>query len=148
MSLLIIEDDEPFVELMLLALKPSKYRVARSIPEAFKLIEDDAPEVIVLDLKLPGSLPEDTVGQIRELRARSKDATIIVITGHPDFRRLQDAAVSQGAKSVLSKDTGGLFGTLSEEILRSGKLGTPTENAVVKEIEDTVIKIVGGGSGI
>jgi len=141
MSLLIVEDDEPFVALMLHSLKPKAYRVAHTINEAFALIDQEAPDVILLDLSLPGSRVDDTIGQISELKRRSKDATIIVITGYPDLKRLQDAATAKGARTVLSKDNG-LFGRLPDEIIKWANTEKPTSNPIVREIEDTVKRIV------
>lgn len=141
MSLLIIEDDVPFLELMLRSLKPKVFRVAHTIEEAFRLIDEALPEVILLDLSLPGSRVDDTIGQIGELKRRSKDATIIVITGYPDFKRMQEAAIAEGAKSVLSKDSG-LFGKLPDEIVRWASTDKPSSNPVVQQIEDAVKKIV------
>lgn len=142
MSLLIIEDDQPFLELMLRSLKPKSFRVAHSLAEAFQLIDQEAPKVILLDLRLPGSPVDETLSRIPELKARSKDAIIIVLTGYPDLPRLQEAALLGGAKSVLSKDSAGIFGALSEEVLKSMNAAPESPNPVVAQIEAEVKKIV------
>lgn len=142
MSLLIIEDDEPFLELMLRSLKPTAYRVAHTIGEAFRLIDEQTPEVIFLDLSLPGSHVDDTLGRIGELRGRSKEANIIVITGYPDFKRMQDAAMAAGAKAVFSKDDVGLFGRMPQELVTWARADKPSANPITQQIEETVKKIV------
>jgi ActR/RegA family two-component response regulator len=118
-------------------------RIARTMTEALAMIDHAAPEVILLDLSLPDSPFSQTLDRIHELKTRSKDATVIVITGHPDVVQLQAAAIKAGAKIVLSKDHG-FFNALSETLMSSGWIRPPcAAQSVVEKIEATVEKIVG-----
>ncbi len=141
--MLIIEDDEPFLDLMRATLGLRDVRIARTMKEALAMIKEAAPEVIILDLSLPDSPFSQTIDRIHELKTRSKDATVIVITGHPDVTQLKDAAIKAGAKTVLSKDHG-FFNSLSEALMSSGWSRPPcAAQSVVEKIEATVQKIVG-----
>jgi ActR/RegA family two-component response regulator len=140
--MLIIEDDLPFVDLMRATLGLQDVRVARTMAEAIAMIDQSAPHVILLDLTLPDSPLTQTLERIHELKTRSKDATLIVITGHHDVAQLKDSAVKAGAKTVLSKDKG-FFNSLSEALISSGWSRPPcVSESVVDKIEATVHRIV------
>ncbi len=141
--MLIIDDDLPFVELIRTTLGLEDVRVARTMAEALAIIDQVAPHFILLDLALPDSPQPQTLERIHELKTRSKDATLIVITGHPDAAQLQAAAVAAGAKTVLSKDNG-FFSSLSDALISAGWSRPPCQSeSVVNKIEATVSKIVG-----
>ena len=67
--------------------------------EAFKLIDETAPDVILLDIDLGG---ENGVQEIPKLIARSR-AKILVLTGLRD-ESIQDEAVLAGASGVVEKE--------------------------------------------
>jgi ActR/RegA family two-component response regulator len=139
MGLLIIEDDLPFIELLERALAPRKLRVAHSMKEALAMIEAQAPEVLILDLALPDSSATETLARIHELKSKSKDATVIVITGRPYSDK---DALAYGADKVLSKDAVGFFGTLPATLVALGKPKPVASQTTVDKIEQAVKKIV------
>ncbi len=142
MSMLIIEDDDIFLELMRKTLGLRNVRVARTMSEALALIDERSPEVIILDLSLPDSPLEKTLERIKELKTRSKDATLIVITGHPDINKLQASAKNDGAFAVLSKDNG-FFNSLSDALVSTGKIKVSCAGEeTVMQIERVVEKLV------
>ena len=67
--------------------------------EAFKLIDETAPDVILLDIDLGG---ENGVQEIPKLIARSR-AKILVLTGLRD-ESIHDEAVLAGASGVVEKE--------------------------------------------
>jgi ActR/RegA family two-component response regulator len=140
--MLIIEDDEPFIELMRATLGLRDVRVAHTIREAMAMIDESPSEIILLDLSLPDSPLTQTIDRIHELKTRSQDATVIVITGHDDVQQLEADIIKAGAKTVLSKDHG-FFSSLSDALVSSGWIQTPcASQSIVEKIEETVKRMV------
>ncbi|MCY1139273.1 response regulator transcription factor [Actinoplanes sp. Pm04-4] len=69
-------------------------------PTAVELIEQTAPDVVLLDMVLPGM---DGVAVLRELARRALPAKVLVVTSFTDRARLLPA-VRAGARGYLSKD--------------------------------------------
>ncbi|MBU2668934.1 response regulator transcription factor [Actinoplanes bogorensis] len=69
-------------------------------PSALDLIEQTAPDVVLLDMVLPGM---DGVEVLQEMRRRSLPARVLVVTSFTDRARLVPA-VRAGARGYLSKD--------------------------------------------
>ncbi|MGX6600695.1 response regulator [Micromonosporaceae bacterium Da 78-11] len=67
---------------------------------ALELIERARPDVVLLDMALPGP---DGVEVLRELRRRELTARVLVVTSYTDRRRLLPA-IRAGARGYLSKD--------------------------------------------
>jgi len=102
MSRVLIVDDEPsicwgFREF--LTDDGHDVRIAASAEDALELVEQERPDVVVLDVRLPGM---DGLSAIEHLRDRIDDVPIIVITA---FGNLETAvrAVKEGAFDYLSK---------------------------------------------
>ena len=102
MSRVLIVDDEPsicwgFREF--LTEDGHDVQIAASAEEAIGLVEQDRPDVVVMDVRLPGM---DGLSAIEHLRQRIDDVPIIVITA---FGNLETAvrAVQQGAFDYLPK---------------------------------------------
>lgn len=141
MSLLIVEDDEAFVHLMQETLGLRDIRIARTLSEAMSMIDTKSPEVVVLDLTLPDSPIVQTLERIEEIKRRSQNATLIVITGHPDISKLEDTAIKGGANFVLSKDKG-FFSALSAALVSTKRYRAPcASQPTVERIEEVVRKM-------
>jgi DNA-binding NarL/FixJ family response regulator len=69
-------------------------------PTAVELIEQTTPDVVLLDMVLPGM---DGVAVLRELDRRALPAKVLVVTSFTDRARLLPA-VRAGARGYLSKD--------------------------------------------
>lgn len=141
MSVLIIEDDLPFLELICLALRPRPFRFAYSYEEAKRKMVESAPDVVLLDLSLPDSAPAQTIKRIKEIKEQSKDATVIVITGNPGIYRMHNEALREGADYILSKDHS-FFETLDVALTQARKKQRCTSLPVIEQIERTVHHIV------
>ena len=80
-KLLLVDDEENFVNTLSERLKmrdvPS--RVVYSGEEALEAVASDEPDVVVLDLRMPGI---DGMEVLRKVRAAKPDVRIIILTGH------------------------------------------------------------------
>jgi DNA-binding NarL/FixJ family response regulator len=71
--------------------------------EAIELARDLRPDVILMDLRMPG---RDGVAAIRVLRERFPQIKVIVLTTYADDRSVVEA-LRAGARGYLTKDAGG-----------------------------------------
>lgn len=81
--LLVVEDDPNQVELrkMLLEAAGHEVCVAATAPEALRLLAEQAPEILLMDLGLPKAA--DGLALIRSVRRRPSAVKIIVLSGWP-----------------------------------------------------------------
>lgn len=77
-TILVVDDEEPIQELLRFNLEKEGYfvRVAKDGQEALQHVENDQPDLIVLDLMLPGM---DGLEVCRKLRANPKFQQIPII---------------------------------------------------------------------
>ena len=100
----LVADDMPDIRLLLRATLELEERFevvgeAADSTECLALAERLEPEVVVLDLGMPGG---DGVETIAQLRSRLPDARIVVLSGqHHD--RVADVAKANGADAYLQK---------------------------------------------
>jgi two-component system cell cycle response regulator len=116
MKVLIIEDDPTDMKLMGAVLKMSGHIVGQSTSaeEAVDAIAADKPDIILLDLRLPGI---DGLTFLRQLRAKAETRPIpvVAVTAYPDRYR-RDEMLAAGCDAWIAKpiDTRDLPGTLVE----------------------------------
>lgn len=99
---------EPFNDKIL------KCQIARSLKKGLKLISVFNPHLILLDLNLIDSDTENTVEKIKEIKAKST-AAILILTGSAPVE-LIETAIKNGATSYLSKPLSNITKTLSYSI--------------------------------
>jgi two-component system, NarL family, response regulator NreC len=87
---------------------------------AAKLVEDRRPQVLVLDLHMPGAEPKQ---DIPRLRASAPDTAIVVLTMHNDPRSAHD-------------------------LLRAGAAGYVLKQAADRQLREAIRTAAGGGSYI
>lgn len=107
MITVIVVDDHPLVRegiVAILSRDPELQVVgeAASGPEAVVSVGALQPDVVLLDLRMPGG---DGVDAIRELRARSADKSRILVLTTYDTDHDVRAALEAGADGFLLKDT-------------------------------------------
>ena len=73
-----------------------------TVREAVSLVEQTAPDVVVLDIRLPGGNGLEACRQIKALRPETR---IIVLTSYPDDEVLFDA-IACGAEGYVLKQIG------------------------------------------
>src|SRR4051794_12816278 len=100
-DILVVDDEEAVCWALQRALAREGHRaaVAASAEQAFQQVQKQKPDVIVLDVRLPGM---DGLSAMARLRELTQDAPIIVITA---FGNLSTAvqAVANGAFEYLTK---------------------------------------------
>jgi CheY-like chemotaxis protein len=120
MRVLIIEDDATDRKLLNAVLKMSGHMVRErgAAEEAIEAIAADKPDVILLDLRLPGI---DGLALTRQLKDNpdTRDIPIVAITSYPDRYR-RDQLMAAGCAAYITKpiNTRDLPGKL-EQIARS-----------------------------
>ncbi|MEN6439612.1 MAG: response regulator [Syntrophobacter sp.] len=80
-KVLLVDDEREFVETLSerLQLRDYSSAVVYDGEEALSVIEDDEPDVMVLDLKMPGI---DGLEVLRRVKAKHPNVEVIVLTGH------------------------------------------------------------------
>ena len=80
-KLLLVDDEREFVETLSerLLLREMGSAVAYDGESALELIKTDEPEVMILDLRMPGI---DGIGVLRRVKQTNPDIEVIILTGH------------------------------------------------------------------
>ena len=108
LNVLVVEDDEDTatLEALLLATENHQVRIATDGPAALREIEEDKPDVVLLDLALPGCDGIEVAKRIRQLNL-SKRPWVVAVTGRcedDDFRRSQAAGIDMHLVKPVSPD--------------------------------------------
>ncbi len=84
LKLLLVDDEEDFRRATSKTLIRRGFTVSdvASGEEALKSIKQDCPDIVLLDLKMPGLNGIETLQRIRE---KNKTLPVIILTGHGDF---------------------------------------------------------------
>lgn len=100
-QVLLIDDEIIFVQSLTKVLKKRgmEVRAAHDGPAALELLSMEEPDVIVLDLRMPGM---DGLAVLNEIRRRDTLTPVILLTGHIDIDRVTQA-LDKGAAEVLLK---------------------------------------------
>ncbi len=100
-KVLLVDDERDFVEALSERLEMREYSsaVVYGGEEALSILEEDEPEVMVLDLKMPGI---DGLEVLRQVKEKHPNVEVIVLTGHgsEDVARL---CAELGACAYLEK---------------------------------------------
>ncbi len=101
--ILVVDDEPDITALVAYHLAKAGYRVstASSGPEALRSARDERPDLIVLDLMLPGTSGYDVLAELRK-REETRDVGVILLTARrdePDRIR----GLSLGADDYLTK---------------------------------------------
>lgn len=117
MTILVVEDEELINRMLQMALRPLGIDVvfAQSVPEAFGVLEQEIPELIVMDIYLPGSKGWELLDAIRE-DPLTREIPVIVLTAHTETMYQREATVL-GVREFLTKPV--LPDVLREAVLRA-----------------------------
>jgi DNA-binding response OmpR family regulator len=100
-KILLVDDEKEFVETLSerIRMRDHKSDVALNGEEALKRMDDDLPDVVVLDLKMPGI---DGMEVLRRIRTAYPDVQVIMLTGHGSDKDEKEAR-KLGAYEYLQK---------------------------------------------
>lgn len=102
---MIIEDNEPlnniFSEIIKSSKKYSLVGAYLSCEDAFKFIKEDIPEIVLMDIELPGI---DGIQGTKEIKKIFPKTKVIMITVYENSRNVFDALCA-GATGYLTKNT-------------------------------------------
>ena len=99
--ILLVDDEKEFVQTLSERLQTRKMEasVAYDGEEALSLVESEEPEVMVLDLKMPGI---DGIEVLRRMKREHPNVEVIILTGHGSERE-EALAGELGAFAYLEK---------------------------------------------
>src|SRR6185312_10604041 len=95
-SILLVDDDRGFSSL---AREGHPVVLARSLHEAREAVERAAPELVVLDRRLPDG---DGLDYLPELKAQLPGTPVVMVTAHGDIQSAVDA-IRAGASDYVAK---------------------------------------------
>ena len=100
-KILLVDDEQEFVETLSERIKMREHdsEVALDGEQALKKMEDDIPDVVVLDLKMPGI---DGMEVLRRIRKAYPKVQVIMLTGHGSEKDEEEAR-KLGAFEYLEK---------------------------------------------
>ena len=100
-KILLVDDEKEFVETLSerIRMRDHDSAVALDGEEALKRIDDDLPDVVVLDLKMPGI---DGMEVLRRIRTAYPNVQVIMLTGHGSDKDEKEAR-KLGAFEYLQK---------------------------------------------
>ena len=80
-EILLVDDERDFAEMLALRLEARGHRVrlAFSGPEGIEILEEHEPDVMLLDIKMPGM---SGIEVLKEVKARRAVVEVILLTGH------------------------------------------------------------------
>ncbi|MBB5348855.1 response regulator [Desulfoprunum benzoelyticum] len=100
-KVLLVDDERDFVQTLSerLIMRDMGSAVAYDGESALTMIQDEEPEVMILDLKMPGI---DGIEVLRQVKATNPDIEVIVLTGHGTDKD-KDICMELGAFAFLQK---------------------------------------------
>jgi DNA-binding NtrC family response regulator len=111
-KVLLVDDEEDYVKTMAerMEMRDVGSRVALSGEEALQMLKDEAPDVMVLDLRMPGI---DGMQVLERVKKSNPNVQVIILTGHGSEKEEKEAR-RLGAFEYLQKpaDTSHLLKTI------------------------------------
>ncbi len=100
-KVLLVDDEREFVETLSerLLLRDISSAVVYDGESALETVQDDQPDVMILDLKMPGI---DGMEVLRRVKASQPDIEVIILTGHGNESD-REACMALGAFAYLQK---------------------------------------------
>jgi two-component system, OmpR family, response regulator CpxR len=100
-KVLLVDDEREFVQTMSerLLMRDMGSTVAYDGESALSLVNEEEPEVMILDLKMPGI---DGIEVLRRVKATRRDIEVIILTGH-GTEEDKDTCMKLGAFAYLRK---------------------------------------------
>ena len=104
-TILIVDDEKEFVETLSDRIKMRDHdsEVALDGEQALKKMDDDLPDVVVLDLKMPGI---DGMEVLRRIRKAYPKVQVIMLTGHGSTKDEKEYRAYQGISFLPAGNAG------------------------------------------
>jgi len=102
MATIMVVDDEPMVRNLLsqfLTMRGYRVRPAKDGPDALSLLKQEHPELVILDLYMPGM---NGVDVLRQLRANDYKGAVIALSASQDEELLQEM-LDLGSVDIMGK---------------------------------------------
>jgi DNA-binding response OmpR family regulator len=98
---LVVDDDVDMVELLIGILNGAGYETFGAVTggDALRVLEAESPDVVLLDLKMPGLHGVDV---LRRLRMVPPDVPVIIVSGQADDELVR-TTLKRGARDYLPK---------------------------------------------
>ena len=114
-TILVVDDEESIRFLYRDELEEEGYRVivARDGEEALRKVRDESPDLVTLDIRMPGM---DGIEVLQKIKGRYRDLPVIMSTAYGEYRNdfnvwLSDAYITKTANlEELKKTIRGLLG--------------------------------------
>ena len=143
--ILVVDDDEGVRDAIKLTLEYEGYTClfARSGQEGLDRVAADGPDLVLLDVKMPGM---DGLEVLRRMRERGDSAPVIVISGHGTISTAVEAT-KQGAFTFLEK---GFEGDVLKLNIRNAleQHRLKTEVSTYRELAEIRHEMVGEGAAL
>lgn len=103
-KILVVDDDKAILEFVVLTLAKEGFEVTKASggEQALELMRQDVPDLVILDLKIPGM---DGPAVLKEIRRRWGRLPVVILTGYPDSE-LMHRALQHSPLLVLAKPAG------------------------------------------
>ncbi len=100
-KILLIDDESDILRVLSLSLKADGYEVftATDGEEGLAIFEKEKPDIVLTDVKMPGM---DGIEVLREIKQRSDESEVIIVTGHGDIDTAIEA-LQFGASDFINK---------------------------------------------
>jgi len=100
-KILIVDDNDDISEALRILLSRSGYHADRAYneEECMYKIEEDKPDLVLLDIFLSGSDGREVCRRLRE-QSSTRELPIIIISAHPN---MHEPALAAGANDFISK---------------------------------------------
>jgi DNA-binding NtrC family response regulator len=124
-KVLMVDDEEDFVKTLAerMKMRDLDSDVALDGEQALQIVEDQVPDVMVLDLKMPGI---DGMEVLRRVRKAYPEVQVVILTGHGSEKDEAEAR-RLGAFAYLQKP------------VELEKLVQTLKNAYKKKLEDSMV---------
>jgi signal transduction histidine kinase len=83
-TILIVDDEPDIREVLAISLQDMGHRTvaAEDALQAFRIFQDEAPQIVITDIKMPGG---DGIELLRKIKHENPETEVIMITGHGDM---------------------------------------------------------------
>ena len=124
-KVLLVDDEKEFVNSLAerIEMRDLGSKIAYDGEQAMRLVQDEIPDVVVLDLRMPGI---DGIEVLRRLKKQYPQVQVIVLTGHGSEKD-ERLAKELGAYEYLQKPT------------RIEQLTKLIKRAYKEKLEDTMV---------